>query len=310
MILQQMIFWFIAYSILIAGTVLAATAHFRSRTFRTYTILALEISLLIMVLSASLIYYIYQLTLLDTDRNLISFMQWFFFLGITGAGFFTYHLPEAFSSKKRRTKVHLLLPSALLIGFVLYTVMAILTSFISIGELNLTILYGGSQFLIFSLFFIFSLITHIRLAEMWQNKNRVLKGIVLWGGILFLLLVFFMDILYGTYDKIQGNRELSLFFLLPVYSTFLSVLFSAYLSRTLFKSKTHTERIDRRKISSCGISARELEVIKLLIDGNSYQGIADELHISLATIQSHIRNIYRKTAVNSKIELINYCCNY
>jgi DNA-binding NarL/FixJ family response regulator len=52
------------------------------------------------------------------------------------------------------------------------------------------------------------------------------------------------------------------------------------------------------------LSAREMDIIKGLVSGYSYKLIADELHISIDTVRSHIRHIYDKLQVNSKTEAI------
>ena len=53
-----------------------------------------------------------------------------------------------------------------------------------------------------------------------------------------------------------------------------------------------------------GLSARELQVLKLLVDGHSYKTAAGELGISLDTLRFHIRNIYEKLHVHSKSEAV------
>jgi DNA-binding NarL/FixJ family response regulator len=55
-----------------------------------------------------------------------------------------------------------------------------------------------------------------------------------------------------------------------------------------------------------GLSPREQEVARLLITGTGYRQIADQLNISLATVQSHVKSIYRKTRTSNKTELNNY----
>lgn len=52
------------------------------------------------------------------------------------------------------------------------------------------------------------------------------------------------------------------------------------------------------------LSAREQELLQLLIKGYSYKMIAEELHIALETVRSHIKKIYRKLQVNSATEAI------
>lgn len=58
------------------------------------------------------------------------------------------------------------------------------------------------------------------------------------------------------------------------------------------------------KTDTYNLSARELDIIKGLVSGYSYKLIADELHISIDTVRSHIRHIYDKLNVNSKTEAI------
>ncbi len=52
------------------------------------------------------------------------------------------------------------------------------------------------------------------------------------------------------------------------------------------------------------LSAREQDILKGLMKGFSYKLIADDLHISIDTVRTHIRNVYDKLQVNSKTEAI------
>lgn len=53
------------------------------------------------------------------------------------------------------------------------------------------------------------------------------------------------------------------------------------------------------------LTKREVELLDLLSKGYRYKEIADQLFISQDTVRTHIRNIYVKLQVNSKIEAIN-----
>jgi DNA-binding CsgD family transcriptional regulator len=57
--------------------------------------------------------------------------------------------------------------------------------------------------------------------------------------------------------------------------------------------------------SQFGITERETDVITFLLKGYSYNRIADELVISISTVRTHVMNIYKKTGVNSRYELLN-----
>ncbi len=52
------------------------------------------------------------------------------------------------------------------------------------------------------------------------------------------------------------------------------------------------------------LSRREQEVLEQLSKGYRYKEIADKLFVSLETVRTHIRNIYEKLQVNSRVEAL------
>lgn len=52
------------------------------------------------------------------------------------------------------------------------------------------------------------------------------------------------------------------------------------------------------------LTPRELEIVRGIEEGLSYKQLAERLHVSLDTVRSHIRQVYRKLEVNSKSEII------
>lgn len=56
---------------------------------------------------------------------------------------------------------------------------------------------------------------------------------------------------------------------------------------------------------SLGLTDREVEIGCLLAQGHSYKKVAEVLVISLSTVQSHTRNLYRKCGVNARQGLID-----
>ncbi|MDZ4747349.1 MAG: helix-turn-helix transcriptional regulator, partial [Saprospiraceae bacterium] len=52
------------------------------------------------------------------------------------------------------------------------------------------------------------------------------------------------------------------------------------------------------------VSAREIEVLQLLVDGLNYKDIGDKLFISYNTVKKHVANIYAKLHVTSKAQAI------
>jgi len=52
------------------------------------------------------------------------------------------------------------------------------------------------------------------------------------------------------------------------------------------------------------LSKREQEMLEQLAKGYRYKEIADKLFVSIETVRTHIRNIYEKLQVNSRIEAL------
>lgn len=53
------------------------------------------------------------------------------------------------------------------------------------------------------------------------------------------------------------------------------------------------------------ISEREWEVLQHIAQGHSYARCAELMHVSLSTVQSHIKNTYRKLGVNNHRQAMN-----
>lgn len=54
------------------------------------------------------------------------------------------------------------------------------------------------------------------------------------------------------------------------------------------------------------LTDRELEILRLIAKGNTTQQIAEKLHISVHTVNSHRKNILKKLNLNSPIQLVAY----
>ena len=53
------------------------------------------------------------------------------------------------------------------------------------------------------------------------------------------------------------------------------------------------------------LTSRETDIVNGILDGLSYKLIADRYHISIDTVRTNIKRIYRKLKINSKSELFN-----
>jgi len=54
-----------------------------------------------------------------------------------------------------------------------------------------------------------------------------------------------------------------------------------------------------------GLSVREIEVLNLLAEGDSYKTCADRLAVSIDTIRFHVRRIYERLHVHSRSEAVS-----
>ncbi len=61
---------------------------------------------------------------------------------------------------------------------------------------------------------------------------------------------------------------------------------------------------DAEASSRLGLSEREADVLRALVDAKGYKQIAYDLHISVDTVRSHIRKVYRKLQVHSAPEAV------
>lgn len=78
---------------------------------------------------------------------------------------------------------------------------------------------------------------------------------------------------------------------------------SAKIARKVLQELRTTEG-KGRSLHEFGLTGREEEILKEIINGTSYKTIASNLGISIHTINSHTRKIYEKLRVNSRGEAV------
>lgn len=114
-----------------------------------------------------------------------------------------------------------------------------------------------------------------------------------------LPLMFIIDLFPNLFSF--GSYYKDHFLVIPGFYLLLNLGLIFSLRGKFWSENTHMDTF----IEMYSISPREKGVIELLITGESYQGIADRLYISLSTVKTHISNIYQKTNTSNKVELIS-----
>ncbi len=64
------------------------------------------------------------------------------------------------------------------------------------------------------------------------------------------------------------------------------------------------ENMPKEKENEPLLSAREMDILKLMVDGYDYKVVADKLFISPHTVRKHISNIYEKLHVCTKVDAV------
>jgi DNA-binding CsgD family transcriptional regulator len=104
-------------------------------------------------------------------------------------------------------------------------------------------------------------------------------------------------------DQSESLGEQGEYFL---FSSIPYALFSAFLVTYLLPligAGSAGGTANRARVEALELSEREQEVLGLLLQGLSNKRIANELHISEATVKTHLNKIFRKANVRSRFEL-------
>lgn len=143
-------------------------------------------------------------------------------------------------------------------------------------------------------------VTHSAL-RLWQIRGQIIKPLKLYSLIVGALTLIFSPLIL-LYDFLTLKSQLfsPLLFLIV---NILAVIY--FVRRSLsFAANFGPQEAGADFYEKNGITAREKEIIEELFKGASYKEMSDKLFISLNTVKKHVNNIYRKTGVKNKMELL------
>jgi DNA-binding CsgD family transcriptional regulator len=143
------------------------------------------------------------------------------------------------------------------------------------------------------------------------KRDRAVRELVLiWSLILFGLVAFVSDV-WGVFQYFLGPREIPIapgggsFMVSSIPHLFFGGILIYYFGAYVLAESYPPPEVGRSFAEDFGISPREREVIPLLNQGLSNREIAEKLFVSLATVKTHLHNIYEKTGARSRYDLFN-----
>ena len=163
--------------------------------------------------------------------------------------------------------------------------------------MNLTFsyhLFSGSMFMVFHGFTSFF---YRKKARGWEQE-RLLTGI--WATFLPLLVLFPLDLVFFWNHAFKFTYLSFSAFVVYLYYFISRRYFLTYEAVNEASVTLQTEFLEEHDVS-----AREQEIIALLIQGLSNREIAEKLFISPNTVKTHIKNIYAKLGVTNRMLLFS-----
>jgi len=121
-----------------------------------------------------------------------------------------------------------------------------------------------------------------------HSSRRFILGMLKAGAVAYLLKHCAFQELTSAITAVLSNR----------------VYLSPAIAGVVVDQATSQAEIDRAELP--GLSPREIEVLQLLAEGKRASEIADRLHLSVKTVQTHRRNIMEKLDLHNLAELTKY----
>ena len=139
--------------------------------------------------------------------------------------------------------------------------------------------------------------------RVWNTERRsFLLGLLAFATIGYLETMSNLVPSLGQTDVTFPSDNGFLFSSIP-YALY-GIFVIGYFLRYPVPSLPGMDEIPESFVTKYGITDREREIILKVVQGKSNADIAGELFISLATVKTHLHNIYRKIDVDSRYDLL------
>lgn len=161
-------------------------------------------------------------------------------------------------------------------------------------------------YIFFYLLFVFFRLPVLKLSL--SRKNLVIMLFIFSCIFLFGII---LDIL-KTIPTLLVPLSVLLIDITPVYILCVGVVMAVFVIRSSFfpghidkkQDETSSFILDANHVVNHQITPREKEIIYFILQGETNRVIADKLFISVSTVKKHINNIFRKSGITSRWELL------
>jgi DNA-binding CsgD family transcriptional regulator len=130
-----------------------------------------------------------------------------------------------------------------------------------------------------------------------RDEESLLKGISI--TFLPLLVLFPLDMVFFRDHLFKLSYICFSVFVINTYYFISRFYFRAY------EPEPESIHFEKNVLQQFNLSDREIEITELLIKGLTNKSIGEKLFISVNTVKSHIKNIYKKMNVSNKLQVIN-----
>ena len=150
-----------------------------------------------------------------------------------------------------------------------------------------------------------------RLAKIEQRTDSSMHALelVFFKRLQWLIIILLPFVLNDDLHFVYSPVRFSPILYAGINGIFLQLLIKYYLAHYyLSEGDIISLGTEKRKqaFSRYGITEREQEIMHLVLKGYSNARIGKELYVSLATVKTHVYNIFKKTGIKSRFELIHF----
>ncbi|HRK52780.1 MAG TPA: helix-turn-helix transcriptional regulator [Cyclobacteriaceae bacterium] len=112
-------------------------------------------------------------------------------------------------------------------------------------------------------------------------------------------------VFFGDYQVLEHTVTNSGFLIMTIVYIRSSIHQSRHEYKMLLASANGQSQQIESNCKNYGLTVREIEIVELIVTGQTYRQIGNNLNISQKTVARHVSNIFAKVQVSNKVEMIN-----